>query len=347
MPISKEMKPKSSLKVRILLFCLIILALAIFAETGVRYAYYQRKSGHKIALVHFAKKLAYMWSKGSRTIRWDSRMYRDDPILGYSDIPGRHKITIQYTAGFGLIRKSWDFTAVLNEDGYRVTSDGTQYEGKPEIWIFGCSYTWGWPLDNEDTYPFLVQEQLPDYKIRNYAGNGYGTVHALLQMRRFLSEGNCPVICIIAYNHFHIERNVAAPSRLRQFVMFRDTRFHHPRAEIDESGKLQIKMVELKATDEPNPDPSYMREVTMRIFDEIKRLCDKYGIVPVCAFQTGTDEESVVQYCKNQGFHIIDMSVPLIPEYEHLPFDVHPNQAAHKMYASKLLKGLKEIIDNQ
>lgn len=51
-----------------------------------------------------------------------------------------------------------------------------------EILLFGCSYTFGHGLENEETWAWLLSKDLgPDWKITNYAFNGYGA-HQMLDL---------------------------------------------------------------------------------------------------------------------------------------------------------------------
>ncbi len=92
-----------------------------------------------------------------------------------------------------------------------------------------------------------------------------------------------------------------------------------------------------------------MEAVTIAILDEIKRLCDRNAILPVLAVQSGDSFDKITQHCSDTGYDVIDMSLPqpLPEEYRLLPFDRHPNQAAHREYAAKLLTGLNSILDSR
>jgi len=81
----------------------------------------------------------------------------------------------------------------------------------PEIWIFGCSFAWGEGVDDDETFPWLIAEQLPAFSVVNFAGPGYGTTHALIRLREALEEENRAVIAVLAHGSFHGERNVLSP----------------------------------------------------------------------------------------------------------------------------------------
>ena len=348
-------QPKYSLRSRIALSGGVTLLLLFLAELSLRALYYQRNSGHRCAIAQYTLKLRDLLDPTQKSYVYFRPLYRSDPLLGYGCHPGRHDLGIQVRTLCGLRSRTWRFTAILDEQGYRTTSSASSTEhSRPEIWLYGCSYTWGWPLNNEDTFPFLLQASASDYTIRNFAGNGYGTVHALLHLRHELRhKASRPLVVVVVYNQFHLKRNVAAPSTLREYRFVQGqmdfSGFQHPRAELSGDGLLSFELVPLRPSDEPDPTAEYMEAVTIAILDEIKDLCDTHAILPVLAVQSDVSFDRVTQHCSEVAYHVIDMSLPwpLPNEYQLLPFDGHPNQAAHQQYAAMLLKGLKPILDTK
>ncbi|MFO1378459.1 MAG: hypothetical protein U1F14_15795 [Steroidobacteraceae bacterium] len=58
------------------------------------------------------------------------------------------------------------FRFTILPDKHRITrplADYSTQDAREKIWIFGCSYTEGWSLNDEETYPWLLQERFPDY----------------------------------------------------------------------------------------------------------------------------------------------------------------------------------------
>jgi len=333
-----------SRKKKILFSFTLLILLVVSFEVALRVVYYQKKAGYSLALIHGYHSLKYrLLSLASTEELFERNLYKKDPVLGYSIVPGIHSLGIRWRLIFSRI---WNFTATIDEEGYRTTSENPQqYGGKDEIWIFGGSFTWGWPLDNNRIYPWLLQERLEKFRVYNFGVNGYGNVQALLQLKRRISNHSPPRICIFVFNpELHLSRNVAAPSRLAQFKTLHDMDFQHPRAFIDKNGELAIELVPLKPVDGSDPDIIYMQRTTMMIFKEIKRICDTYNVVTVLAFQTGPKGDPVIQFCKKIGFKIVDMYVNLVAGYSMLPVDGHPNQKAHKLYAHKLWAGIRNIV---
>ena len=78
------------------------------------------------------------------------------------------------------------------------------------------------------------------------------------------------------------------------------------------------------------------------------RYADSTNIEPVLAFQTGDESDPIVRYCKERGFTIADISVDNTkPEFNNLPYDIHPNDKAHKVYAEKLIPVIQKLISSK
>jgi hypothetical protein len=102
------------------------------------------------------------------------------------------------------------------ENGTR-DSGGTN-RGAP-IALFGYSFIEGYGLDDKETIPWKLQEQLPLYDVRNYGVSGYSTYSVLLVMQqvgRQLQESGGAVV-IYGFADFHAPRNVKTPCIQKRF----------------------------------------------------------------------------------------------------------------------------------
>ena len=82
-------------------------------------------------------------------------------------------------------RELFDVRYGFDMKGRRVTptSDG---EALAEVLLFGCSFTFGWGLEDKETWPWKLGELLgPEWRISNYAYKGFGPQ----QMLSLLEEG--------------------------------------------------------------------------------------------------------------------------------------------------------------
>lgn len=127
--------------------------------------------------------------------------FKPHPSLGYSHYPGQFKLTLG---------GSYVFTATRGENLYRITHPVMQTPSdngnKEEIWIFGDSVTYGWSVNDDESYPWLLQKEFPKYEVMNFGVSGYGTLHSLIQLKEELQKKRAPRIVVLAYASWHDPR---------------------------------------------------------------------------------------------------------------------------------------------
>jgi hypothetical protein len=266
-----------------------------------------------------------------------------DAELGYTVRPGSYQILIDA----GVLK--YQFHATVWPDGSRATSY-LPHQARRRLYIFGDSVTWGWPNEDEATFAWLLQQSLLDYSVLNFAQNGYGNVHALIQLRRLSQILESDDIVLLAYADYFNIRNVAAPSRMREFDNTRDTyrygnHLTHPKAVLKQR-ILTIEYVPLLCEhshgycDQENPSPNQMFEVTQTIFANIVNMVKARVVV---GYINGrAQDDPVIAFLRQRGVDIIDMR-PSSEWYERdsLPFDRHPGPIAHYHYFKKILNYLE------
>lgn len=327
---------RSMNKVKQTVFIVIMTLIGLgLIEVALRCIDYQLYSGQLSAIVSYSWKAAEVLTTEKRSITYDKPLLCHDPVLGFSTKPGEYRITM--TVKNWLRSKHHTFKALIGPDGHRTTSlSPPEYQGKPEVWIFGCSFTWGWPLENSESFPWLVQNALPTFYVRNFAENCYGTVHALIQLQQQFASDHYPDTVVIVYNPFHLVRNVAAPSRLAKYQIMDSLKScRHAKATLDSLGKLHISLVSVFPTIGEDPPHDYMIRITKEILSHILQLCRPRTQRVILAYQTEKDE--IVEFAGQCGFEVCDISLQLTEDLICAPFDAHPNAKAHQIYAMKLL----------
>ena len=161
-----DKKERTSYLKYILNYFLMFIIIIIGLELSLRTIYYQIYAPRSVATFAAYDKVLRIIKKFGKTKIINKRaLCREDTKLGYGMIPGKHVIAIEWQLSF--IKLVHKFTLMIGKDGYAITSDHPElYESKPNIWIFGCSYTLGWPLDNKYSYPWLIQKRLKTQKRR-------------------------------------------------------------------------------------------------------------------------------------------------------------------------------------
>ena len=283
------------------------------------------------------------------------RLVAREPLVGWAHIPGAHTITL--ASGFR-------FRFTILPDKLRVTRPLSTYTGKDnrdKIWIFGCSYTEGWSLNDEETYPWLLQERFPAYDVVNYGVGGYGTVHSLVQFRDALKT-SAPRVAVLAYADFHDERNTLARTHRRAIALDNDLGpLEYPHGSLDRQGRLQITYSDISYTEVPTArflalgqfvemelnryDTKRLRShaVSEALVLEMARLARDHGVKLILAnIDRGPGGVRMLEFARNHGIPAVDMSVDRrIPGNTNLPHDAHPSARANRHYADVLERQLR------
>ena len=287
------------------------------------------------------------------------KLYSIDSTLGYVHLPGTFKVTLGSGYSFKIthLSNSRRITQSLAVSAFKELGEN--------IWIFGCSYTYGWSLNDEETYPWLMQEQLPQYKVVNFGVNGYGTLHSLIQFRELLKKEMKPTVAVIAYASFHDERNTFSRYRRKDVAPHNKLGFRvHPAARINSNGKIDHQLAEVQYQ-----EISFMRrsafihflenlynmyeikllrshDVSKAIIKEFSRLAlEKRIKLVVAGITSDPSTADLLEYCRSEGILAVDISVDLaISENNNLPHDSHPSAKANEEYAYKLTSFLREVV---
>jgi hypothetical protein len=287
------------------------------------------------------------------------KFFTKHPILGYANLPGKFKV---------VLPTSYSFNATHLDNTLRITHPLDTYntENKDEIWIFGCSYTYGWSLNDDETYSWFLQERMPQYEIINFGVNGYGTAHSLVQFREALKTRPKPKFAIIGYAHFHNERNTFLRSRRKQIVPGNKLGpLVQPYALINDNGELTLAWDKIDYWEFPFMRHSafihslekqynrfeglleydYSRDVTRALIKEFANLARTKGIeLVITGLLASTETRQMLRYATNEGIITIDMGVNFnIRENTNLPHDPHPSAAVNKKWGQELAFFLKKM----
>lgn len=282
------------------------------------------------------------------------------PRLGYAHIPGDYTVTL----GDG-----YQFRVSNDEDGLRRTcpkGEEAQHGESGEIWILGCSFTFGWSINDEETFAWRLQEWLPKYRVKNYGTNGYGTIHGLIQLEDAIATGQTPDVAVIAYGSFHDDRNTFVRHRRKGVNAWKKFGpLIQPYGSLDEAGELEIEMAGTEYAEWPLQRRSALvhrleraykdwesanansHEVSKAIVKRMYELAQANGIELVLLGMVRTPETAdMVEYAKSLGMRTADVSLGLRnhKELRNLPHDGHPNGAANELFAKKIGGFLKQDV---
>ena len=59
---------------------------------------------------------------------------------------------------------------------------------KEKIIFIGGSITQGWAVNDNESFPFIIQAKYPYYKVYNYGVGGYGGYQSLLRLEKVIKK---------------------------------------------------------------------------------------------------------------------------------------------------------------
>jgi hypothetical protein len=279
------------------------------------------------------------------------RLYVKNPALGYTNIPGRFAVTLP---------DGYCFRVTNLPNTRRITHPLSTYgknRPKDEIWVFGCSFTYGWSLNDQETFPWLLQERFPNYEVVNFGVSGYSTVQSLIQFREALASGSSPKAVLLNYASWHDERNIFSRHWREIFVPNNKLgQLFYPFARLNQNGKLNYYLGEVQYRALPLMKYSALinfiditfnklqerwwriRDVTQALLVEFANTAQRQHIPVVIAGITHSKPtRAMLSFVREQGFKAVDISVDLnIKENTNYPHDGHPGPLANRKYADKL-----------
>lgn len=291
--------------------------------------------------------------------------FKKDSILGYTHLPGKFFVTLN---------GNYTFVTTHKENSYRIThpiADDSTYLDKPKIWFVGCSFTHGWSINDEETFPWLVQEEFKNnYEVINLGVSGYGTIHSLLQIETNLQTVEKPKAIVLTYSSTHDQRNTFLLKRRKSVtkwnflgplsqpyatynkkeglvlhkadnIEYRGLPFNNYSSFINFIEKVYLYFEDRFAND---------HEVSKALILKINEICKKNGIMFILAGIDSynlSETQEMIDFCKSQDIHAVDISVDFkLPGIMNLPHDGHPSAAANKIYAKKISDYLKSLNIN-
>lgn len=279
-----------------------------------------------------------------------SPYFKEHPVYGYISKQGQYTINQNH--------KNY-FTVTNNSKGYRITSQTKEYKAKPEVWMFGCSLTNGWMLNDEETFCWLAQQQLPDYHICNYGVPSYSNLQSLLQLQELLKTKAAPKLVVLNFAWFHNIRNTyvryweksIAPVGMLNglqipYARLTDNRYevkykplvYHAWPLMEYSAFSHFLETSYNRFEDETLVKSY--KVTIAILEDMDRICKEKNIPFIITNVDGSEEtKGFMEHLQKKGIPNADISVDLtIPENTFLPDDPHPSAKANQEMAEKLVK---------
>jgi hypothetical protein len=285
----------------------------------------------------------------------DVPLFLPDVLLGFRMNPGHYRLSLN---------DSLSFEATIGSDGYRPTQKEPPVP-KPEVWILGCSFSFGWMVGDSASYPWLLQKAFPEYTIRNLAVPAYGTLQSVRLLEDELEKGNKPGVLILAYGSFHDQRNTV--NRYWKKALSGEEvapKFEIPFARLMGDDSIETGHISSRYNAWPAQslfglshflEQAWNRredhrlrsaDVSAILIRRIKDLCKTNGIRFILAgiYQDPQTRDMLARF-STSGIETVDISVDLThSEFSFYPADSHPNEKAHRAFAASLSKQLRNSL---
>ncbi|MFO0945374.1 MAG: hypothetical protein U1D30_05415 [Planctomycetota bacterium] len=203
------------------------------------------------------------------------------------------------------VTPNFNVTYRYDEHGWRDIEDHENPRG--EIVIVGCSYPFGWGVENEETWPALVaQSSWRSFRVLNISSPGWGPWQSKWALKDFFStrpvldyDRSAPLVAVFySWLDFHLERT--------------------------------------SSRDLEGRDPT---KAAVELLSNMRQLCERHqATFAVLHFTTSGNPASdpVLETFKSQGGEVIDLRAWCTRDI--FPNDGHPQPSWHKGVADGIAR---------
>ena len=292
--------------------------------------------------------------------------------------------TNEYHAILGWKPKEgvYDFPPYTKDGDYTkftILKNGNRYSGdgpnniKGDVVFIGGSYTQGWAVNDEETFPYLIQKKLSNFSVKNYGVGAYGSFQSFLMLEEILKKNKNVKLVIYCYIWHHEARNYGNATWIQGLNKTKP--LYHvalPYARLDKNNNLirhkPIKYFKLPLREYSvlitKIEKKIMRarlfslnidetKITQKIIHEMKLLAEKNGsefafvnLYPPSESMRISGASHLIPYnkfAKENKIKLINCGYELPDEYR-VDGDGHPNNKAHIMYTDCIYNGVKNLL---
>ena len=131
---------------------------------------------------------SYYMKKDRKIAQYVDEIADYDSSLFYKLNPGNHTFN----------NREFETTIKVNADGFRAH---TGSEKSPEVVFLGDSYTMGWGVNNDETFPSIISKTT-GLRTLNTAVSSYGTVREMIVFNRLTTKHLKYVVIQYAFNDY-------------------------------------------------------------------------------------------------------------------------------------------------
>jgi len=177
--------------------------------------------------------LTLRWLIKARAEVWTPASFSyDDAWVGSRPQPNLHLKVTAKQGGKTLYQATYS----TDQWGRRITPLVNPLAKNGSLVFFGCSYTFGIGVNDDETFPAALSRRLPGYRSYNYGGSGYGPQEMLALLESPGFQAQVPQgksIGLYTFIDDHVERALGSP---RVFIYWGR---HLPYYRLNAQGELE------------------------------------------------------------------------------------------------------------
>jgi hypothetical protein len=274
-----------------------------------------------------------------------------DPILGYKSVPGYY--TAQYQG------KRIDIT--INKNGDRACKKDSLSSFENIDYYFGCSFTFGYGLSDEETFCWKLQTANPCHEIKNFAIGGSGVLYAYLEILN-LPPNQLPNRIIYNYASFQNIRSTNSLAWQKQLsAVSNNNHTLYPRALLQD-GQLEIVYNQLTSEYKDKGVFKKIRvinliediwaifreqrfyqseKVNLVLFEKIQSYCSKNNCEFIVLWIDGDKKTNeMISALQQSNIQVVDVSFDYHKNKYLLKDNFHPNAEANFIFYNKINNAL-------
>jgi len=228
---------------------------------------------------------------------------------------------------------------------------GQPQTGEKTLAVYGCSLTFGWGINANETFCSLLQAAFPKWRIENHGVGGYSSVQNLIQLQRDI-RWSAPDYVTFCWIPSHLIRNVGDPAWLQGMMKRRSKTSgprpmatngnHFPCASLDQDGCLEIRSIRFPRWDlvgvdfeDLGYDSHYLDLVCGAILRRAAEIVRENGGHFFVTTLLDSFSPQLRRILEELDIPVVDACVRG-KEFTLLPDDGHPNASANQIYAEKI-----------
>jgi hypothetical protein len=290
--------------------------------------------------------------------------YLADDSLGIALKPGQFSITLNNAV---------HFDANHTNEYMRFTPRNTSDSIQKNISFLGCSFTYGYGVNDNETFVAELQQTHPEWLLQNQGVIGYGTVQSLLQLQTIIEKGETDAV-LLNFSSFHFMRNSLSQTYRKNLKLG----YAHSSKSVDSimsiakfpyinscdcapqfaswnqmhenwAGREYLASVNWIQTLTEQYKDSKLDEVALTtcLFEKMYKMCNDEGISfgIVCLDAT---EETNALHGNLPNLPWLDVKFNFEDSTKtFVPYDSHPNSAGHHFIADRIDPFLTNLLQDE